>query len=30
MEDLFDWKVSASNYVKVFEDIIKKHNSANN
>ncbi len=30
MEDLFDWKISASNYVKVFEDIIKKHNSANN
>ncbi len=30
MEDLFDWEISASNYVKVFEDIIKKHNSANN
>ncbi len=30
MEDLFDWKISASNYVKVFEDIIKIHKSANN
>ena len=30
IEDLFDWKISASNYVRVFEDIIKKHNSANN
>ena len=23
MEDLFDWKISASHYVKVFEDTIK-------
>ena len=30
MEDLFDWKISASNYVRVFEDTIKIHNSANN
>ena len=30
MEDLFDWKISATNYVKVFEDTIKIHNSANN
>ncbi len=30
MEDLFDWKISATNYVKVFEDIIKIHKSANN
>ena len=30
MEDLFDWKISASKYVKVFEEIINIHKSANN
>ncbi len=30
MEDLFDWKISASNYVKVFEETINVHKSANN
>ena len=30
MEDLFDWKISASNYVKVFEQSIKANKSANN
>jgi len=30
MEDLFDWKISASNYIKVFEDTINTHKSANN
>ena len=30
MEDLFDWKISALNYVKVFEETINKHKSANN
>ena len=30
MEDLFDWKISAFNYVKVFEETIKAHKSANN
>jgi len=30
MEDLFDWKISASNYVKVFEETINAHKSANN
>ena len=30
MEDLFDWKISALNYVKVFEETINTHKSANN
>ena len=30
MEDLFDWKISASNYVKVFEQSITAYKSANN
>ena len=30
MEDLFDWKISASHYVKVFEDTMKIYKSANN
>ena len=30
MEDLFDWKIAALNYVKVFEETINKHKSANN
>ena len=30
MEDLFDWKISALNYVKVFEETINSHKSANN
>jgi glycosyltransferase involved in cell wall biosynthesis len=30
MEDLFDWKISASKYVKVFEEVINIHKSANN
>ena len=30
MEELFDWKISASNYVKVFEETINVHKSANN
>ena len=30
MEGLFDWKISATNYVKVFEDTIKVYKSANN
>ena len=30
MEDLFDWKITALNYIKVFEEIINKHKSANN
>ena len=30
MEDLFDWKISALNYVKVFEETINAHKSANN
>lgn len=30
MEDLFDWKISALNYVKVFEEAINTHKSANN
>ena len=30
MEDLFDWKISASKYVKVFEEAINIHKSANN
>ncbi len=30
MEDLFDWKISASNYVKVFEETINAHKIANN
>tara|TARA_B100000959_G_scaffold88517_1_gene93856 strand:+ start:213 stop:1451 length:1239 start_codon:yes stop_codon:yes gene_type:complete len=30
MEGLFDWKISASNYVKVFEATINVHKSANN
>jgi glycosyltransferase involved in cell wall biosynthesis len=30
MEDLFDWKISALNYVKVFEETINIHKSANN
>ena len=29
MEDLFDWKIAALNYVKVFEETINKHKSAN-
>ena len=30
MEDLFDWKIAALNYVKVFEEAINVHKSANN
>ena len=30
MEDLFDWKISALNYVKVFKETINFHKSANN
>jgi len=30
MEELFDWKIAALNYVKVFEETINKHKSANN
>jgi hypothetical protein len=30
MEDLFDWKISALNYVKVFEETIDTYKSANN
>ena len=30
MEDLFDWKIAALNYIKVFEETINKHKSANN
>ena len=30
MEDLFDWKISASHYVKGFEDTMKIYKSANN
>ena len=30
MEDLFDWKIAALNYVKVFEETINVHKSANN
>ena len=30
MEDLFDWKIAALNYVKVFEETINAHKSANN
>ena len=30
MEDLFDWKIAALNYVKVFEETINTHKSANN
>ena len=30
MEDFFDWKIAALNYVKVFEETINTHKSANN
>ena len=30
MEELFDWKIAALNYVKVFEETVNKHKSANN
>ena len=30
MEDLFDWRIAALNYIKVFEKTINKHKSANN
>ena len=30
MEDLFDWKIAALKYIKVFEETINKHKSANN
>ena len=30
MENLFDWEIAALNYVKVFEETINVHKSANN